>query len=316
MLKSKTALVAGGAGFVGSHLCERLLVLGYKVFCVDNLYTGKKANILNLQKNKNFKFLKKDISNNILNLKIDEVYHLASPASPPAYQKEPLLTFKANTLGTLNLLELAKKNKAKFLFASTSEVYGDPKEHPQKETYWGNVNPVGVRSCYDESKRAGETLTLDFGRVHKIETKIIRIFNTYGPKMDKNDGRVVSNFIVQALKNMPLTVYGKGNQTRSFQYVSDLVEGIVRTMEAKKFFGPVNLGNPEEFTVLELAKKIIKVTNSQSKIVFKKLPQDDPVKRKPDISLAKKRLKWQPKVSVLEGLLKTIAYFKQDLNKK
>jgi UDP-glucuronate decarboxylase len=216
----------------------------------------------------------------------------------------------------LNLLELAKKNKAKFLFASTSEVYGDPKEHPQKETYWGNVNPVGVRSCYDESKRAGETLTLDFGKVYKIETKIIRIFNTYGPKMDKNDGRVVSNFIVQALKNMPITVYGQGGQTRSFQYVSDLVAGIIAMMNAKNFSGPVNLGNPEEFTILELAKKIIKITNSKSKIVFKKLPQDDPVKRKPDIDLAKKRLKWQPKISVSDGLLKTITYFKQSLNKK
>jgi UDP-glucuronate decarboxylase len=316
MLKNRTALVAGGAGFVGSHLCEKLLALGYKVICVDNLYTGKKTNILNLLKNKNFQFLNKDISKDVLNLKINEIYHLASPASPPAYQKEPILTFKSNTLGTLNLLELAKKNKAKFLFASTSEVYGDPKEHPQKETYWGNVNPVGVRSCYDESKRAGETLTLDFGKVYKIETKIIRIFNTYGPKMDKNDGRVVSNFIVQALKNMPITVYGQGGQTRSFQYVSDLVAGIIAMMNAKNFSGPVNLGNPEEFTILELAKKIIKITNSKSKIVFKKLPQDDPVKRKPDIDLAKKRLKWQPKISVSDGLLKTITYFKQSLNKK
>ena len=317
-ISKKTILVAGGAGFVGSHLCEALIKRGAKVIALDNLSTGNKKNIAHLLKHPNFKFIKGDVCDLTLTpsprqeREIKEIYHLASPASPPHYQKDPIGTWKANVVGTLNLLELARRQRSKFLFASTSEIYGDPKEHPQKETYWGNVNPVGLRSCYDESKRAGETLCMDYIRVHQLDVKIVRIFNTYGPRMDKKDGRVVSNFIVQALSKKPLTVYGSGKQTRSFQYIDDLVSGLVKMMQSRKFTGPVNLGNPNEFTVLKLAKKIISLTKSSSHIVYKALPLDDPKQRKPEISLAKSKLKWQPKVQLKEGLLKTINYFKND----
>lgn len=312
----KVILVAGGAGFVGSHLCEYLVSLGHFVIALDNLSTGNKKNINPLLSKKNFQFIKGDVCKwnlSKIGKTVTEIYHLASPASPVHYQKNPISTWKANTVGTLNLLELGRLNNANFLFASTSEVYGDPKEHPQKESYWGNVNPVGVRSCYDESKRAGEALVMDYHRQFKIQTKIIRIFNTYGPRMDSLDGRVVSNFIVQALNNLPLTVYGKGAQTRSFQYIGDLVHGMVKTMDMKGFTGPVNLGNPKEFTMLELASIIIKITKSTSKIIFKSLPEDDPKQRKPNISLAKKKLNWQPYIKLEDGLLKTIGYFRNVL---
>ena len=316
MSGQKLILVAGGAGFVGSHLCEALIKRGARVLCLDNFLTGNKKNIRRLLKNPRFKFVKADITN-MANLKkvqaesrgIGEIYHLASPASPPRYQSMPIETWKANTLGTLNLLELAKRHKAKFLFASTSEVYGDPVEHPQKESYRGNVNPIGIRACYDESKRAGETLCMDYRRLFGLDVKIIRIFNTYGPRMDKNDGRVVSNFIVQALNGRPLTVYGTGRQTRSFQYIDDLAAAVLKMMAAKNFAGPVNLGNPTEVSVLGLAKKIIKLAKSSSRIVYKPLPEDDPKQRKPEISLAKRKLGWEPRVGLTEGLVKTINYF-------
>lgn len=306
----KTVLIAGGAGFLGSHLCAELLTMGCKVICVDNLYTGRKVNIKSLLKSSNFIFKKHDIVKP-LNLKVNEIYHLASPASPPHYQKNPLATFQANVWGCWNLLELAKKNKAKFLFASTSEIYGDPLVHPQTENYWGNVNTIGVRSCYDESKRAGETLCSDFHRVYGVESKIIRIFNTYGPNMDPNDGRVVSNFIVQALQSKPITIYGQGQQTRSFQYVDDLISGLIKVMDKENFSGPVNLGNPKEFTILQLAKLVIRLTGSKSKIVYLSLPKDDPKQRRPDIALAQKVLGWSPKIQLEDGLIKTIAYFKE-----
>jgi UDP-glucuronate decarboxylase len=309
-MPSKKILVAGGAGFVGSNLCAYLVKRGYSVFCLDNLSSGRKANINNLLKFKNFKFIKADVVKPV-NLKVHEIYHLASLASPPFYQKFPIATWQANTLGTLNLLKLAKKNKAKFLFASTSEVYGDPKIHPQTESYWGNVNPVGIRSCYDESKRAGESLAMDFYRQFKTQIKIVRIFNTYGPHMSEKDGRVVSNFIVQSLQNKPITVYGSGRQTRSFQYVDDLIFGLVKMMQSKNFTGPVNLGNPKEFTISDLAKKIIGISGSKSKIIFKPLPEDDPKQRRPDISLALKKLNWEPKVNLDMGLKSTIQYFKK-----
>ncbi|MCL5774755.1 MAG: SDR family oxidoreductase [Patescibacteria group bacterium] len=311
----KTILVAGGAGFLGSHLCVALLEQGHKVICVDNLVTGRKENLEKLLKHPNFVFKKHDVIKPIT-LKADEIYHLASPASPVHYQKNPLATFQANVWGCWNLLELSKKNKAKFLFASTSEIYGDPLVHPQIEGYWGNVNTIGVRSCYDESKRAGETLCVDFRRMYGVEAKIVRIFNTYGPNMDAGDGRVVSNFIVQALQGKPITVYGQGKQTRSFQYVDDLVTGILKVMAASNFYGPVNLGNPGEFTIMELAEKVIKATGSRSRIVHKPLPQDDPKQRKPDIALAKKTLGWEPKIPLSDGLVKTIAYFQKRLKIK
>ena len=312
--KAKAVLVAGGAGFVGSHLCDYLIARGSFVICFDNLSSGSKKNIAHLLKNPKFKFIKGDITNSgsVAGLakfgKIEKIYHLASLASPPHYQKDPLGTWKANTLGTLNLLELARKEKAKFLFASTSEIYGDPLKHPQTEGYRGNVNPVGVRSCYDESKRAGETLCMDYYRKFGLGIKIVRIFNTYGPRMATNDGRVVSNFIVQALIGRPLAVYGKGNQTRSFQYVDDLITGLTKMMASPQT-GPVNLGNPLEFTVLNLAKKVLKLTNSKSKIIYATLPEDDPRRRRPNISLAKKILNWSPKIALDQGLKKTIAYF-------
>ncbi len=309
MKKIKKILVTGGAGFIGSHICEKLLQLGNKIICIDNLLTGKKSNIKNLIRNKNFRFIKKDINKKIF-LNVDQIYNLACPASPIKYQKNPIETVKASVLGSLNLLELAKKINAKILLASTSEIYGDPKEHPQKETYYGNVNPIGIRSCYDEGKRCAETLFFDYFREKKVKIKVVRIFNTYGPKMDFFDGRVISNFIFQCIKNKKITIYGKGKQTRSFCYVDDMVEGLIKFMNSEnKFVGPLNLGNPQEINIYNIAKRIKKLTNSKSKIIFKKLPVDDPVKRKPDISLAKKKLNWNPKINLNNGLEQTIKYF-------
>lgn len=306
----KKILVTGGAGFIGSHLCERLVNEGNYVVCLDNLFTGDIKNIEHLQKEENFKFVNHDIIEPF-DGEIDQIYNLACPASPPHYQYDPVKTFKTSVLGILNMLELAKKNNATILQASTSEVYGDPKIHPQLESYWGNVNPIGIRSCYDEGKRGAETLMSDYKRQYNTDIRIIRIFNTYGPKMDKNDGRVVSNFIIQALQNQDITIYGDGSQTRSFCYVSDLVEGMVRMMNNKKdFCGPVNLGNPSERSILDFAKSIISMTNSKSKITFKPLPQDDPIMRKPDISLAKKELDWSPKIDFEFGIQQTINYFR------
>lgn len=305
----KKILIAGGSGFLGSHLCRALIKKKNFVYCVDNNITGSKKNISDLISLKNFKFIKHDIDKPI-NLKVDQIYNLACPASPPKYQLNPVKTIKTNFIGTLNLLELARKNNSKFLQASTSEIYGNPLEHPQTEKYWGNVNPIGLRSCYDEGKRASETLCFDFYRQFKLNIKVVRIFNTYGPNLKQGDGRVVSNFIIQALKNQNITIYGEGNQTRSFCYVSDLIEGLVKMMNSNKHFtGPVNLGNPIETTILKLAEIIIKLSNSKSKIVYKKLPSDDPDRRKPDISLAKNKLKWKPIVSLNDGLLSTIKYF-------
>ncbi|MBQ9688648.1 SDR family oxidoreductase [bacterium] len=306
-------LVTGGAGFIGSHLCERLVNEGNRVTCVDNLYTGSMDNIEHLLENDNFEFINHDITEP-LDIKVDQIYNLACPASPPHYQKDPVKTFKTSVIGILNLLELAKTNDAKILQASTSEVYGDPKVHPQQETYWGHVNPIGIRSCYDEGKRSAETLMMDYHRMYNTKIRIIRIFNTYGPNMDKNDGRVVSNFITQALENKDITIYGDGSQTRSFCFVSDLVDGMVRMMNNPQgFIGPVNLGNPSERTVLDFAKSIIEMTNSSSKISFCPLPKDDPIMRKPDITLAKKELDWEPKVDFELGIGKTIEYFSKIL---
>ena len=308
----KKVLVTGGAGFLGSHLCKRLLAEGSKVTCIDNYFTGNKNNILGLIKNKNFKYLNHDIVVPFYD-DFDEIYNLACPASPVHYQHNPLKTLKTSVVGSINLLEMAVKSNAKILQASTSEVYGDPKIHPQHENYWGNVNPVGIRSCYDEGKRCAETLFMDYHNTYNINVKIIRIFNTYGPNMNPDDGRVVSNFIVQALKGKDLTIHGDGRQTRSFQYVDDLIEGILRMMNSDdNFLGPVNLGNPNEFTIIELANTIIKITNSKSKLVFCDLPKDDPKQRRPDISLAYKKLNgWRPKTELFEGLEHTINYFKK-----
>ena len=305
----KKILVTGGAGFIGSHLCEKLVNDGNDVVCLDNLFTGNLDNVKHLQNRENFKFVKHDITEPF-DGNFNQIYNLACPASPPHYQYDPVKTFKTSVIGILNMLELAKKNNATILQASTSEVYGDPNVHPQKETYWGHVNPIGIRSCYDEGKRGAETLMSDYKRMFNTDIRIIRIFNTYGPKMDKNDGRVVSNFIIQALQNKDITIYGDGSQTRSFCYVSDLIEGLVKMMNNDKgFFGPVNLGNPSERSILDFAKSIIKMTNSNSKIIFLPLPQDDPVMRKPDISLAKQELNWAPKVDFELGIQKTIEYF-------
>lgn len=301
-------LVTGGAGFLGSHLCEYLLKDGYKVICLDNCYTGSEDNIKHLTSNSNFQYIDHDVINP-LKINCDVIYNLACPASPPKYQRDPIYTYKTSVVGVLNLLELAKDNGAGLLHASTSEVYGDPKMHPQSEDYWGNVNPIGPRSCYDEGKRGAETLLMDYYRQHQIDVRIARIFNTYGPKMDSDDGRVVSNFIIQALNGKPITIYGDGNQTRSFCYVDDMIEGLVSLMNSKKCIGPVNLGNPDEFTVMELANIITGMTNSKSKIKFESLPTDDPVKRKPNISLAEAQLGWRPKTDLQDGLLKTIEYF-------
>jgi UDP-glucuronate decarboxylase len=307
---SKTILIAGGAGFIGSHLCDALLAEGNKILCVDNLITGSKKNIEHNLINSNFSFYNLDITEPLsFREKIDEIYNFASPASPIDFSKIPLKILKVNSIGSENLLELAKKNNAKYLFASTSEVYGNPLEHPQKETYFGNVNCNGIRSCYDESKRLGETLCFIYRNYFGIDAKIVRIFNTYGPRMRENDGRVTPNFIMQALKNEALTIYGTGNQTRSFCFVSDLVSGIIKLMNSR-FSGPMNVGNPEEKTILEFAKKIIELSNSNSELALKPLPKDDPIKRKPDITLAKEKLNWEPVVSLEEGLKKTIEYFK------
>lgn len=306
----KRILVTGGAGFIGSHLCERLVNEGHHVIALDNLFTGSKENIAHLLKKSNFEFIEHDVINPI-DLKCDQIYNMACPASPVHYQHDPVFTMRTSVWGAFNMLELAKKCGARILQASTSEVYGDPKVHPQKESYWGNVNCFGIRSCYDEGKRAAETLFHDYHRGHGVEIKIIRIFNTYGPKMHPEDGRVVSNFIMQALRGVDITAYGDGMQTRSFCYVSDLVDGIIKMMNSEKSFtGPVNLGNPGEFTILDLAKKIIEKTNSKSKIIYKTLPSDDPMQRKPDISLATLKLKWEPKVMLDDGLVKAIEYFK------
>jgi UDP-glucuronate decarboxylase len=308
MSKSRV-LVTGGAGFIGSHLCTRLIELGHEVICLDNFYTGTKENIKQHYNNPLFELVRHDITEPIL-LEVDEIYHLACPASPVHYQYNPVKTIKTNVMGTINMLGLSKRVGAKFLLASTSEVYGDPSLHPQPESYWGNVNPIGVRSCYDEGKRVAETLTMDYHRQNSVQAKIVRIFNTYGPKMLFNDGRVVSNFIVQALKNEPLTIYGDGTQTRSFCYVDDLVEGMIRMMQCDDFIGPVNLGNPVETTVRELGEIIIKLANSKSKFIQESLPQDDPVRRKPDISLARKMLNWEPSVNLEKGLQLTIQDFR------
>ncbi|MCC6932331.1 MAG: SDR family oxidoreductase [Deltaproteobacteria bacterium] len=302
-------LVTGGAGFIGSHLCRRLLAEGHDVICLDNFFTGTRDNILELLDNKRFELVRHDITESIL-IETDQIFHFACPASPVHYQYNPVKTIKTNVMGTLNMLGLAKRVHARILLASTSEVYGDPIEHPQRETYWGNVNPIGVRSCYDEGKRVAETLTMNYYYQNKVDVKIIRIFNTYGPRMVLNDGRVVSNFIVQALRGEDVTLYGEGQQTRSFCYVDDLVNGIYAMMNKDDFTGPVNLGNPNEITVKELAERIIKMTGSKSKIVYRELPKDDPTRRKPDISLAKEKLGWQPAITLETGLRQTIEDFK------
>ena len=309
----KKILVTGGAGFIGSHLCKKLVDDGNFVICLDNFFTGSIDNVKQLLNKPNFEIIENDIENEI-DIKIDEIYNLACPASPPHYQFNPVKTVRTSVLGIANMLELAKKNNARILQASTSEVYGDPIEHPQKETYWGNVNPIGIRSCYDEGKRCAETLMMDYHRQFGADIKIVRIFNTYGPNMHPNDGRVVSNFIVQSLKNEDITIYGKGEQTRSFCYVSDLVKGLVKMMDCSNITGPVNLGNPSERTIFNLAELIIEKTGSKSKIVYKTLPSDDPIKRKPDITLAETELGWSPKVGIDEGLSFTIEYFKNKLN--
>ena len=306
----KQILVTGGAGFIGSHLCERLLKDGNNVICMDNYFTGLKQNIVHLLDNPYFELVRHDVTFPYY-VEVDEIYNLACPASPIHYQFDPVSTTKTSVIGAINMLGLAKRTKARILQASTSEVYGDPIVHPHEESYWGNVNPICLRSCYDEGKRCAETLFMDYHRQNKVDVKIIRIFNTYGPRMRPDDGRVVSNFIMQALKGEDITIYGDGKQTRSFQYVDDLVEGMIRMMASENFTGPVNLGNPREFTMLELAELVLKMTNSKSKIIFTPLPSDDPKQRKPDITLAKEKLNgWEPKIRLEEGLIDTIKYFK------
>ena len=305
----KKILVTGGAGFLGSHLCEKLLEHGHDVICADNYFTGNKDNILHLMDNPYFELLRHDITFPLF-IEVNEIYNLACPASPVHYQYDPVQTTKTSVHGSINLLGLAKRTKAKILLASTSEVYGDPAVHPQTEDYFGNVNPVGPRSCYDEGKRCAETLFFDYYREHQVRIKVARIFNPYGPRMHPNDGRVVSNFIVQALQNKDITIYGKGNQTRSFCYVDNLIDGLIKLMESKDdFTGPVNIGNPNEFTIKELAEKIIEMTHSNSKLIYKSLPENDPVRRQPDITLAKKILGWEPNIDLVEGLTHTINYF-------
>ncbi len=309
-MNRKKILVTGGAGFLGSHLCERLLNEGNEVYCLDNFFTGQKQNIVHLLDNPYFELIRHDVTAPFF-IEADEIYNLACPASPVHYQYNPIKTMKTSVMGAVNMLGLAKRIKAKILQASTSEVYGDPKVHPQTEVYWGNVNPIGERSCYDEGKRAAETLFMDYHKQNGVDVKIVRIFNTYGPRMHPNDGRVVSNFIVQALQHKDITIYGEGNQTRSFQYVDDLIEGMIRLMNTPKgFTGPVNIGNPNEFTIRELAEQVIRLTGSKSKIVKMPLPSDDPMMRKPDISLANKELNWNPNTQLEEGLLKTTEFFK------
>jgi len=304
-------LVTGGAGFLGSHLCDRLVALGHDVLCLDNFFTGGKQNISHLLGKPNFELIRHDLVEPIL-LEVDQIYNLACPASPIHYQYNPVKTIKTCVMGAINMLGLAKRVKARILQASTSEIYGDPTVHPQTEDYWGNVNTIGIRSCYDEGKRCAETLFFDYHRQNKVDIRVVRIFNTYGPRMHPNDGRVVSNFIVQALKNEDITVFGDGTQTRSFCYVDDLIEGMIRMMNGPDdFIGPVNLGNPNEVTILELAEKVIKITHSQSKIINESLPQDDPRQRQPDITLAGERLGWKPETDLKSGLEKTVQYFKK-----
>lgn len=304
----KRILITGGAGFLGSHLCERLLNEGNEIFCLDNFFTGTKENVAHLIDSPYFEIIRHDVEFP-LHLEVDEIYNLACPASPPHYQHNPIHTNKTSVLGAINMLGLAKRQNAKIMQASTSEVYGDPHVHPQTEDYWGNVNPIGIRSCYDEGKRCAETLFFDYYREHNLKIKVARIFNTYGPNMHPNDGRVVSNFIIQALKGEDITIYGDGSQSRSFCYVDELIDGFIRLMASDDFTGPVNLGNPVEFTIKELAEKIIEMTGSKSKLTLNPLPQDDPKQRQPDITLAKKELNWEPKIKLEQGLKKTIAYF-------
>lgn len=312
-MSEQKILVTGGAGFLGSHLCERLIDAGHDVLCVDNYFTGSKANIAHLMQHPRFELMRHDVTFPLY-VEVGEIYNLACPASPIHYQWDPVQTTKTSVHGAINMLGLAKRVKAKILQASTSEVYGDPEVHPQPESYWGRVNPVGIRSCYDEGKRCAETLFFDYWRQHKLRIKVVRIFNTYGPRMHPNDGRVVSNFIVQALKNEPITIYGDGLQTRSFCYRDDLIEAMIRAMATPDdFTGPVNIGNPGEFTMIELAELVIRLTGSKSKIIFQPLPQDDPNQRQPDITLAKRVLGWEPKVKLEDGLKETIAYFRKKL---
>lgn len=308
----KRILVTGGAGFLGSHLCERLVNEGHDVICLDNYFTGRKKNIELLMDCKNFELKRHDITFPIF-LEVDQIYNLACPASPVHYQYNAVKTIKTSVMGAIHVLGLAKRVKARVLQASTSEVYGDPSVHPQTEDYWGNVNPIGIRSCYDEGKRVAETLFFDYHRMNDVDIRVMRIFNTYGPRMHPNDGRVVSNFIVQALKGESITIYGTGEQTRSFCYVDDLIEGMIRLMNKDDFNGPVNIGNPGEFTIKELAEQVVKLTDSGSKIEYRDLPSDDPQQRQPDISLAKAELGWEPKIALEEGLKKTIAYFRDNL---
>lgn len=309
----KKILVTGGSGFIGSHLCERLLKEGNEVICLDNFFTGQKKNVVHLLSNPFFELVRHDVTQPYF-VEVDQIYNLACPASPIHYQFNPIKTVKTSVMGAINMLGLAKRIKAPVLQASTSEVYGDPHVHPQVESYWGNVNPIGIRSCYDEGKRCAETLCMDYHRQNGVKVKIIRIFNTYGPRMFMHDGRVVSNFVVQALQNEDITIYGDGSQTRSFQYVDDLIDGMLKMMNTPdSFIGPVNLGNPCEFTIKQLAQTVIDMTGSRSKIVYKPLPADDPVQRKPDISLARKNLDWEPRIKLEDGLAKTIAYFENEL---
>ncbi len=313
-LSSKRVLVTGGAGFLGSHLCDRLIEQGHDVLCVDNFFTGNKRNVAHLLDHPRFELMRHDVTFPLY-VEVDEIYNLACPASPVHYQYDPVQTTKTSVHGAINMLGLAKRVRAKILQASTSEVYGDPEVHPQPESYWGKVNPIGMRSCYDEGKRCAETLFFDYWRQHQLRIKVVRIFNTYGPRMHPNDGRVVSNFIVQALKGEPITIYGDGQQTRSFCYADDLIEAMMRTMATgDDFIGPVNIGNPGEFTMLELAQQVIEITGSKSELKFMPLPSDDPKQRQPDISLAKAALGWGPKVSLRDGLIKTIAFFQETLN--
>ncbi|MEE8186002.1 MAG: UDP-glucuronic acid decarboxylase family protein [Thermodesulfobacteriota bacterium] len=311
---NKRILVTGGAGFIGSHLCERLLNDGHDVLCMDNFFTGRKENIVHLMGDRGLELLRHDITQPIL-LEVDQIYNLACPASPIHYQYNPVKTIKTNIMGTLNMLGLAKRVRARILQASTSEVYGDPQVHPQREDYWGNVNPIGPRACYDEGKRCAETLMFSYHNQNNVDIRVVRIFNTYGPRMLEDDGRVVSNFIVQALGGKDITVYGDGSQTRSFCYIDDLVDALVKMMEQDGVIGPLNLGNPEEFTILELATRIKDITGSKSKLVYKPLPEDDPVQRQPDIELAIKELDWRPSVGIEDGLARTIDYFKKRLTK-
>lgn len=308
---SKRILVTGGAGFLGSHLCDRLIADGHEVICLDNFFTGKKKNIAHLMSNPSFELMRHDVVQPIY-AEIDWIFNLACPASPVHYQRDPVRTIKTNVMGALNSLGCAKQNNARVLQASTSEVYGDPKVHPQPESYRGAVNPIGIRACYDEGKRTAETLFFDYHRQHGLDIRVVRIFNTYGPRMTANDGRVVSNFIVQALTGQDITIYGDGTQTRSFCYVDDLIDGIVRMMNVENFIGPVNLGNPGEFTMLELAELVLKLTGSKSKIVYRPLPSDDPTQRCPVIDLAREKLGWQPTIKLEDGLKRTIAYFKEN----